>query len=844
MRTHRLPTFASLTALLLGCSISTGDALDPTEELGRTHDPLVTTNLSSLGGTGIGIVGGTGAGRIDPGTITLRIPGAQAFVATDRRTGDFVASKTASYSSVRRPIRVTTTAIGKYEVRFENLAGSGGNVIAQAHETAAARCQVEGWSSDGADLVARIACFERVTAAPIASKFVAWYVRGGTPRSGRAELAYLKTDFATASHTPSAAFQYSSAGGNHTVARTGLGRYSVTLANQAGGGGNAHATAFGTLPGTCNVVGWGDDWTNAANAVVDVACFDLAGNPADRLFSLRFLRALGSETTDLQYLYSHAPSAATTTPTRSYAHFASASRPATVRRTSTGVYAVELPGTVAIESVASVTAYGGQGVSCQTAAWSSSGDGVTIPVRCYGGTGALTDSRFVLAYQNGDRIHRALTQSLRVGTPTSIEIAQWEGHLRVAHPSGDGAVLTPVRMRILGAELVDHWYRNRDGSLSKSLVDRDRVHRGVLTMRADGSSHLAVDVDADGIADIVEMVGADRRRRVVVTESVGRAALDAWNAGVNPFCRGTGVDGVVPEDLTAGRILGCPGRHYRALAAGLAAVDRIYPPPSRPQDPFDMLCAEVSAARPAMFDGATRQGGGFDAPLTQIAAQAASEFLRNGFDGQADGAGAQGARTIFAGPVLGAGILLVFVTEAAVAVANVEPTPQAAVEAMQERARQELERRRAETGEGTPTEGEGTAPNGGETTGGTDTGGGTRSRGLPETVTPEILTEACRGRAEGNGARRREFEAALAPQCNDPAASAAALDAVCVGRDGLARVDADGALRSGASCTTDPTTGRCVEPAGMDAIKERFRYQSAGLEGLASCNPIVCRPAN
>lgn len=782
-------------------------------------------------------------------------------ISSTKNESRYITNEKYSYNPTRKPIYIYTSSLGRYQVRFEGIADPGGNVIVQAYDADNARCQIVKWHSDTADLHITVGCFD-LKGNPTAARFMVWYVNGGTPVSGGTELAYLWSHSSNTSYTPEKAYQYSSAGGIHTVTRKGLGRYSVILANHATEGGTVSVSAYGTTPSFCNIAGWSKV---DANMKVEVYCFDGRGAAADSRFSLRFMKALSSATTDLQYIWANDPTASRYQPSTAYRYNTSTNRNISINRIALGSYEVTLPDTVAVKSTIAVTAYTNKSITCQSHGWNASSNDTIISVRCIDAENHPIDSRFTLAYQNGNYPYRVMTQSLRYKTPTTVNLARWDGYVQVDNSFGNNMIMVPITMKHLGFEITDSWFRSTDGSLSKSLVDRDRIHRGVFTLRADGSNYTAIDLNADGIADIVEMVGADLIRRILVTEPLGRNTLDEWlRNGTNPFCRGTGPDVAVPDDLTRGRMLGCPGQNYKNLISALSSVNPIYNTTTVESSVGiidNLLCSEFRATRPSLFEKNITQkdGGWFDTPITELAGVAAREFLNNGFDGVRDSGAERAVRTILAGPAIGVGLLLTFEAEAFVALSKVVSAvnsvtePSTYMEAAQRESQRILD---GGSGPTTTAPDSGPSPNGddsndseteGTTTGDVDTTGGVCEYPLPDDTTSAILEESCKSRSEGGpyAERNRIFKEALSPKCTDPAESSLGGSATCVGIDEIEQISADEALRTGPSCTgsNDSSTNTCIEPAGLNATLIRFRYNAVGLKGLETCNPIVCRPS-
>jgi hypothetical protein len=187
----------------------------------------------------------------------------------------------------------------------------------------------------------------------------------------------------------SSAFSFNPSGQPITVQNTATGAYTVTFAGNSaipgnGGGGHIQVTAYGTSIGQhCKVLGWG------ANYNVFVRCFDRAGNPANSLFTISLIQA--NNTKNISYAWVDSPTAATSTPSSTYARSAGT---IAVSRIGTGNYNVQFAGLNAQGGTVQVTAYGADSASCQAERWTS--PGLTATVTCRTAVGPA-DSQFTIA---------------------------------------------------------------------------------------------------------------------------------------------------------------------------------------------------------------------------------------------------------------------------------------------------------------------------------------------------------------------------------------------------------------------------------------------------------------
>jgi hypothetical protein len=82
----------------------------------------------------------------------------------------------------------------------------------------------------------------------------------------------------------------------------------------------------------------------------------------------------------------------------------------------------------------------------------------------------------------------------------------------------------------------DWWYRTGDGSLSKALAGRGQDVVGVVTVTEAGSLIVALDADGDTIVDVLNTIGPDGTRQLVLREGNGVALADELYQGRSPFC--------------------------------------------------------------------------------------------------------------------------------------------------------------------------------------------------------------------------------------------------------------------------------------------------------------------
>ncbi|MGQ0618219.1 MAG: cell wall-binding repeat-containing protein, partial [Acidimicrobiia bacterium] len=202
---------------------------------------------------------------------------------------------------------------------------------------------------------------------------------------------------ASAAYTPSSFYQYNSSGGSNTIARSGVGTYTVALPGLGVDEGTVLVTAYGGGPERCKVVSWN---AAAADLAVRVNCFDAAGAAVDVEFDATFLRPTPGYG-PMGYVWANEAASASYTPSAPY-QYNSTGTANTIDRSAVGVYAVTLPGLAgAGEGHVEVTAYGSGNEHCKVSSWGPSGADQVVNVRCFDAAGAAVDSRFTTTFVDG-----------------------------------------------------------------------------------------------------------------------------------------------------------------------------------------------------------------------------------------------------------------------------------------------------------------------------------------------------------------------------------------------------------------------------------------------------------
>ena len=135
------------------------------------------------------------------------------------------------------------------------------------------------------------------------------------------------------------------------------------------------------------------DWESVGHARVFIRCFRADGALADTPFATNFVLH-GDASPGIAYVYG---SCSTLGCTIGLA-FDPTPDPVTVERNGTGSYVVGLPGMAGGVGNVQVSAQSGSLFACRATGLSSSGGARVVDVECRDGTGALSDSGFLLVY--------------------------------------------------------------------------------------------------------------------------------------------------------------------------------------------------------------------------------------------------------------------------------------------------------------------------------------------------------------------------------------------------------------------------------------------------------------
>jgi M6 family metalloprotease-like protein len=178
---------------------------------------------------------------------------------------------------------VTRTARGSYQATLTWLAGATANVqvtpIAGKHAT---WCRVSDWGRNNDNAVADIRCTD-AEGDPADSAFTLTFARSSGVTGMAGPAAHVRADRPSADYGP--ATQYNSTGAENVIEHRGEGTYAVTLPGLGAEAGHVQVTPM--QMGMCHPRAWGPQ---GKAQVILVRCWNAAGDPADREFSLSYVR--------------------------------------------------------------------------------------------------------------------------------------------------------------------------------------------------------------------------------------------------------------------------------------------------------------------------------------------------------------------------------------------------------------------------------------------------------------------------------------------------------------------------------------------------------------------------
>lgn len=210
--------------------------------------------------------------------------------ANDPTNVSYVPDPSYQYNSTGATNTIERVSAGRYAVFLPDLATARGNVqVANGFldPGGPAVCRILSWGPSVTALVVNVQCRD-LAGAKADATFNLFFAQGqGLKGPGVGPAAYLDADHpTTASYAPDPLRTFSTAGMAPHVARTGLGRYLVTLPGMPVGGA-AQVTAYGSGKSRCVLSSIA---TSVAPQQIGVHCFAPNGDRVDSEFGLSYQR--------------------------------------------------------------------------------------------------------------------------------------------------------------------------------------------------------------------------------------------------------------------------------------------------------------------------------------------------------------------------------------------------------------------------------------------------------------------------------------------------------------------------------------------------------------------------
>jgi len=312
-----------------------------------------------------------------------------AFAWVEDASGPATPDPGYSFNSSGGAVESSRTTTGVYSIHFNDFDAVGvdqGNVHVTAYGTDDVFCHVSGWTP--AEVGAR--CFDS-TGSPANSRLNVLYWK--TPRAPITRgFAFATGDQPTmSSYLADPATSFNPSGAPVSIHRSDVGRYYFSFPGLEDFAPSnwpvAVVSAADPTSGLCTRDG-------ISTSAASVRCFDLAGNPADRIVDvLMWKPEIG--TPGLAYAWAAFPTSPSYTPGSSFHNPTGGT--ITVTRSGTGRYTVDFDGYGAVDATrshAQAVAVGSTPSRCEVVGWS----GDEVEVQCTDVAGAPLDDHFSVVY--------------------------------------------------------------------------------------------------------------------------------------------------------------------------------------------------------------------------------------------------------------------------------------------------------------------------------------------------------------------------------------------------------------------------------------------------------------
>ncbi len=319
----------------------------------------------------------------------------QAYVwASNPTAAKYDAQKDYAHNPSGRPVQISRTGRGQYQVVFSKLSGDRAGIQVTGYGPDASYCKASRWSNSARGLQVNVSCFKGN-----APTDATYNVLVHLPKSS----TWSKVGYAWAnkpkvkSYTPDTRYTFQSNKKNPLIKRTGVGVYAVNflgLKPSKGQGGNVQASGYGLGAGTCKVTRWSD---RSQGLQAEVRCFR-SGKPADSMFSVMANLPLNIGKPQMAYAWANSPTQAKYSANRTYAYSPNKNLPK-ILRVGQGQYRVIFTGFSGNKRAgghAQVSAYGSDSSWCKVQNWGRDANGMTVNVSCFSAADQPADTKFSL----------------------------------------------------------------------------------------------------------------------------------------------------------------------------------------------------------------------------------------------------------------------------------------------------------------------------------------------------------------------------------------------------------------------------------------------------------------
>lgn len=212
----------------------------------------------------------------------------------DPANPDYFADTGYEYNSAGGRIRITRLGVGRYQVRFYDMAGPGGVAHVSAYGSDKV-CSVASWGPALGDEVVNLRCFATGSGAAADTRFIV-HVTNRTDGPARGYVWSSDPTPPAGGYEPPALYSYDSTGKPITVASIGVGSYQVRLgafaqhaSHDRWARGTLRVTPYGTSAAYCQLL---DPQYQPDPAVLQVRCYGPDGFGVNTRFVLTYTQGV------------------------------------------------------------------------------------------------------------------------------------------------------------------------------------------------------------------------------------------------------------------------------------------------------------------------------------------------------------------------------------------------------------------------------------------------------------------------------------------------------------------------------------------------------------------------